>query len=63
DDSKLILGIIEPDGTRRYIEGIKLFGHTFEISKPGDYKVYIINENDREIYVKMSFLYWQDEED
>ena len=49
------LGIIEPDGTNRYIECNGMANHQFEVNRSGDYKLYITNigEIDTEIIVSI----------
>ena len=42
----LKVGIIEPDGKRRYIPAKGNFAHTFELTKTGYYKIYAWNVND-----------------
>lgn len=42
----LKVGIIEPDGKRRYISAKGNFAHTFELTKTGYYKIYAWNVND-----------------
>ncbi|MBQ9277897.1 MAG: M56 family metallopeptidase [Lachnospiraceae bacterium] len=63
NEIKLELGIIEPDGVKRYIEGSSIINHTFEISKSGNYKIYIINKSEKSITVGASFEYFPREED
>lgn len=41
----LKVGIIEPDGKRRYISAKGNFAHTFELTKTGYYKIYAENAN------------------
>lgn len=42
----LKVGIIEPDGKRRYVPAKGSFSHTFELTKTGYYKIYAWNVND-----------------
>lgn len=42
----LKVGIIEPDGKRRYVSAKGSFSHTFELTKTGYYKIYAWNVND-----------------
>ena len=42
----LKVGIIEPDGRRRYISAKGAYNHTFELTKTGYYKIYAWNVND-----------------
>ena len=60
---KLNVGIVEPDGVIRYIEGTDIIGHTFKISKSGDYKVYIENEGSEPIKIGGTVTYSPREED
>ena len=60
---KLKVGIIEPDGVVRYIEGTDITTHTFVISKCGDYKVYIENESSESIQINAYITYLPGEED
>lgn len=59
----LELGIIEPDGIIRYIEGENIINHTFEITKPGDYQVYILNGTEKSIKLNTSIIYYPREEE
>ena len=59
----LEVGIIEPDGSVRYIEGDDIINHTFEISKPGDYQIYIVNKSDDAIKIGASVIYYPREEE
>lgn len=47
----LKVGIIEPDGKRRYISAKGAFDHTFKLTKTGTYAIYAENENDIAINV------------
>lgn len=47
----LKVGIIEPDGKRRYISAKGAFDHTFKLTKTGTYVIYAENENDIAINV------------
>ena len=47
----LKVGIIEPDGRRRYISAKGAFDHTFKLTKTGTYIIYAENENDIAINV------------
>lgn len=47
----LKVGIIEPDGKRRYISAKGAFDHTFKLTKTGTYIIYAENENDIAINV------------
>lgn len=42
----LRVGIIEPDGMRRYISAKGTFTHTFKLDQTGSYKIYARNGND-----------------
>ena len=45
-DTKYVkVGIIEPDGKRRYISAKGDFAHTFKLTKNGSYRVYAENKN------------------
>lgn len=46
DTKYLRVGIIEPDGVRRYISAKGSFTHTFKLDQTGSYKVYARNGND-----------------
>ena len=60
---KLKVGIVEPDGAIRYIEGNDIITHTFKISKSGDYKVFIENNSDKTINIGAYITYYPREED
>lgn len=63
NEAGLELGIIEPDGVIRYIEGVSMIYHTFEITKPGDYQVYIVNKSNDKIAIVSSVNYYPREEE
>lgn len=63
DEKNIEVGIIEPDGSVRYIEGDDIINHTFEISKPGDYQIYIVNKSDDAIKIGASVTYYPREEE
>ena len=60
EEKTLIVGIIEPDGTERYIEGKPAIVHGFNIEKHGDYVIYIENPNDEEQEITGSVIYEQE---
>ena len=51
------VGIVQPDGTRRYVRGSAVITHNFELTQSGNYKVYIENISDVTITASGSFLY------
>lgn len=61
DDENVYTGIIEPDGSSRYVEMCGSENHQFKISEPGDYKVYIVNKNAKPIDVIVSVMLLEDE--
>ncbi len=63
ENIKLKVGIVEPDGVIRYIEGDDIITHTFKISKSGDYKVYIENEGSEPVNIGGTATYSPREED
>lgn len=49
-DKTVKVGIIEPDGTRRYVLGKDVVSHTFSLDETGSYRVYIQNETGTTVY-------------
>ena len=50
------MGIVEPDGTRRYVEGKEFMSHKFLLDQTGSYCVYIQNLSDDSIDVDGSYI-------
>ena len=44
-DKIVNVGIIEPDGTRRYVQGSDTVMHTFDLDQTGYYRVFVENYN------------------
>lgn len=63
DEKNIEVGIIEPDGVVRYIEGEDIINHTFEITKSGDYQVYVLNKTGKTIEINASVTYYPREEE
>lgn len=60
DSRTMIVGIIEPDGTERYIEGYPTIIHSFIVDENGDYIVYIEKHDNDEQVIKGSVIYEQE---
>lgn len=54
-DKVVKVGIIEPDGTRRYAKGSDTVFHTFALDESGYYRVYIENETGTTVYASGSY--------
>lgn len=50
-DKTVKVGIVEPDGTFRYVNGKGSIGHTFAINKRGQYKVAVMNTSGSSVQV------------
>lgn len=51
------VGIIQPDGTRRYVAGSGVFGHTFAIKQTGTHYIYVENPSSGTIDVTLVVKY------
>lgn len=51
------IGIIQPDGTRRYVAGKGSFGHTFAIKQTGTHYVYAENPSNGSVNVLLTIRY------
>lgn len=51
------VGIVQPDGTRRYVEGRGVFGHTFAIKQTGTHYIYVENPSSGTIDVSLLVTY------
>ncbi len=51
------VGIIQPDGTRRYVAGTGVFGHTFAIKQTGTHYIYVENPGSGSIDVSLMVKY------
>lgn len=51
------VGIIQPDGTRRYVAGSGSFAHTFSIKQTGTHYVYAENPSSGEVSVALMVIY------
>lgn len=52
EDRKVDVGIVEPDGGRRYIAASGDISHTFELDQSGSYQVFIRNRNSVKVSAK-----------
>ncbi len=55
-DLKVNVGIVDPNGGRRYITGSDIITHTFSLDQSGSYKVFVENTNDQKVYVAGSYI-------
>lgn len=53
--SQIRIGIVEPDGTLRYVSGKGSALHTFTLTKSGSYSVYVQNMSDVSIEVQVTY--------
>ena len=51
------VGIIQPDGTRRYVAGSGLFAHTFSIQQTGTHYIYAENPSSGEVNILLTVQY------
>ncbi len=51
EDIDVKVGIIEPDGTWRFVEGCKNITHTFVLDQTGYYQLFVWNETDTSVSV------------
>ena len=56
-DNTVRVGIVQPDGVRRYVEGDTTVGHSFALTQSGNYKVYIQNDSGVTVTVVGSYVY------
>ena len=54
-DLSVKVGIIEPDGTRRYVTGKDAVAHTFSLDQTGSYRVFVENGNSKSITAKITY--------
>lgn len=54
-DLSVKAGIIEPDGTRRYVTGQRVITKDFALDQTGTYRVYIENNNSKSVSVDISY--------
>lgn len=55
-DLKVSVGIVEPDGGKRYITGSNIITHTFSLDQSGSYRVFVENTNNQKVYVSGSYM-------
>ena len=51
------VGIVQPNGVKRYVEGSGSVGHDFSLTQTGNYKVYIANESGTTVTANGSYVY------
>lgn len=56
-DKTVRVGIVQPDGTRRYVEGHGAVGHSFSLTQSGNYKVYVANYSGVSVTANGSYTY------
>lgn len=50
-NDEILIGIIEPDGTQRYVSDARDFEHIFAVNKEGDYRIFVENKADKKLQV------------
>lgn len=55
--STVKVGIVQPDGTRRYVKGSAGISHSFSLTQSGNYKVYVENISSVTVTVNGGFTY------
>ncbi|MDE7318957.1 MAG: M56 family metallopeptidase [Lachnospiraceae bacterium] len=55
-DLEVRVGIVEPDGGRRYITGSNRITHTFSLNQSGNYKVFVKNPNSKKVNINGSYI-------
>ena len=56
-DTSVRVGIVQPDGIRRYVEGENTVGHSFTLNQSGNYRVYIQNDSGVTVTVSGTYVY------
>ncbi|MBQ9277898.1 MAG: hypothetical protein IJ224_04605 [Lachnospiraceae bacterium] len=56
-DTTVKVGIVQPDGTRRYVTGETTVGHSFALHQTGNYKVYVENNSGVTVIVTGTYVY------
>ena len=56
-DTTVKVGICQPDGTRRYVNGATTVGHSFALTQSGNYRVYVENNSGVTVTVGGSYVY------
>ncbi len=56
-DTTVKVGICQPDGTRRYVNGSNTVGHSFALTQSGNYRVYVENNSGVTVTVGGSYVY------
>lgn len=56
-DATFRVGIVEPDGTRRYVSATDFVSHRFQLDQTGNYCIYVQNMSEGEIEVRGTFMY------
>ena len=56
-DTTIKVGIVQPDGVRRYVEGDTTLGHSFALTQSGNYRVYIQNDSGVTVTVAGTYVY------
>ncbi len=56
-DTTVKVGICQPDGTRRYVNGATVVGHSFALTQSGNYRVYVENNSGVTVTVGGSYVY------
>lgn len=51
------VGIVQPDGTRRYVSGSGAIGHNFSLTQSGNYRVYIANNSGTTVTATGGYTY------
>ena len=51
------VGIVQPDGVKRYVEGNGSVGHSFSVTQTGYHKVYIANDSGTTVTANGSYSY------
>ena len=54
-DKTISAGIIEPDGTRRYVNGKRSVYHLYELTQTGSYKVFVENKSGVTVEIQGSY--------
>lgn len=55
-DKSVRVGIVKPDGTRRYVSGKGVVFNTFSINQSGTYKVYVENVSGTKVTVEGTYI-------
>ena len=57
ENNEIQIGIIQPDGIIRYIDGLDNIFHDFVIKQDGEYRIYVYNSSDNLVSISISYMH------